>query len=169
MVQLLSFFNRTSLNLTLIFWFPRSRILSGFVSYLHLPRFLWALQVFLMILSKTKAIIYLLPLWIKLLCIIFINIEIMISLLNVWSFLFTHNLSTFIIKHSLFSYAINSLIIFIRLLFLRNCFPSFILTHAIFIIVLSHHFTIGTHFRWTDKTLANIRSLVSFAMNVFMH
>lgn len=130
---------------------------------------LYSFHIFLMILQKSKLLIASSPRIMKSLLLVLIHIIIMISFLNLTSFFLFYNFVSLIVKHSLLSNSINSITIFIGLLFLWNCLVSFMLPGAILIIAFLINFTISTHCWWAYKGLADIWSFFTIFMNIFMH
>lgn len=102
-------------------------------------------------------------------CLIFLNVVIMICLLNIIASFFFNNFVSFIVEHSLLSYPFDSIAIFVCLLFLRNCLSIFMLSSRILEVTLGINFSIRAHCGTTHKSLTDIRSLFAFPVSLLMH
>lgn len=98
----------------------------------------------------------------------FLNIVVVVGLLYLVSFLFFHYLMSTIIQHSLLGDPLNSLIVLVGLLFLRNSLSILILPCTIFKVGLLLNFTIWAHLGRTHKSLADIGAFLSRAMKIAM-
>lgn len=92
----------------------------------------------------------------------------MICLLDVTTISLFYYFTSFVIKHSFLSNSVYPWAVFVGLLFLRYGIAFAVLTHAILEIVFTNYFSIWPHFWWANKTLADIWSLNSSLMYIFV-
>jgi len=97
-----------------------------------------------------------------------IDVIVVISFFLFVTSFFTNYFSSFIIEHSFFCDSFYSVTIFISLLFLRDCMPTFVLPSTVLEITLLFHLSIRSHYRTAHKSLAHIASLLSPSLQIFM-
>lgn len=90
----------------------------------------------------------------------------MVGLLNFISLLFLHDLMASIIKHTLLSNPLYSIIVLVSLLLLGDSLSVFILACTVFKVGLLLYFTIRTHLGRTYKSLADVGTLLSRSMKI---
>lgn len=147
--------------------------LGGLISQLKLPG-LWpsilqSPHVTVILINEIQFFIDTFPWLMELRCFFFVNIVVMIGLLNVITSFFFDNFMSLIIKHSLFSDSFDSIVIFVGLLFLRDCLSIFVLTSRILEVALGIDFSVGSHCWTTYKSLADVRSLLTTPVSLLMH
>ena len=121
------------------------------------------------ILQEFQIWVNLSPVCIKFLRFFFINVIIMVSFFNILAYFFPNYFSTPIVEHSLFSYSVYPLVVFISLLSLRDSITLPMFSHVIFEIFLPFDFAIRTNSSRAGKALKHICSFGSSVSNIFMN
>lgn len=147
---------------------------SRLISKFHLPisvtmSLLHTLKILLVIVQETQLMINIPPFWVKLMSLFFINIIVVISFFDIVASFFPNNFSAFVIEHPFFGNSIDSEIVPVGLLLLRNGLSSFVLASIVLVIVFSYHFPIWPNLWWTHKALADIGTLYTFAVKVLVN
>lgn len=108
------------------------------------------------------------PVIVELADLFFVNIVVMVGLLDVVANFLLDDLAAPVVEHPFLGDAVQALVVFVGLLFLRDGVPSLILAHVILEIVLSVDFAIGSHFGGAHVSLAHEGSLPIVLVHILM-
>ena len=113
---------------------------------LNLPRVV-ALQVLLVPVEELHIVVRLPPIVIELGALLLVDVVVVVCFLNLSTSFFPYYFSTFDVQHSLLRYPVDSQVVFVRLVLLRDGVTALVFPHVILEIVLPVHLPIGPYFR----------------------
>ena len=113
---------------------------------LNLPRVV-ALQVLLVPVEELHIVVRLPPIVIELGALLLVDVVVVVCFLNLSTSFFPYYFSTFVVQHSLLRYPVDSQVVFVRLVLLRDGVTALVFPHVILEIVLPVHLPIGPYFR----------------------
>lgn len=113
---------------------------------LNLPRVV-ALQVLLVPVEELHIVVRLPPIIIELGALLLVDVVVVVCFLNLSTSFFPYYFSTFVVQHSLLRYPVDSQVVFVRLVLLRDGVTALVFPHVILEIVLPVHLPIGPYFR----------------------
>lgn len=121
------------------------------------------------LICEVKLFIDTFPRLMEVLCLVFFDIVVVIGLFDVISSFLSDDFMSLVIEHSFLGYSLDTVAIFVGLLFLRYGFSILVFSSCVFVVTLSVHFSIRTHYGTTHKCLTDIRSILCSSMSLLMH
>lgn len=106
-----------------------------------------ALQVLLVPVEELHIVVRLPPIIIELGALLLVDVVVVVCFLNLSTSFFPYYFSTFVVQHSLLRYPVDSQVVFVRLVLLRDGVTALVFPHVILEIVLPVHLPIGPYFR----------------------
>lgn len=100
---------------------------------------------------------------------IFLNVVIVVGLLDLIAPLLLNNFMSLVVEHSFLCNAIHSITVFVGLLFLGYGFSVFVFACRIFVVAVFLEFTIRPHGRTADKGLRYVGALLTIAVGILVH